>query len=251
CKNINKNITIYNLLTHSSGLIDIGSAEALKSTAKLDYNSQIENLAKEALLFEPGTKCLYTNSNFFILSLLVEYYSGETLENYLLKKVCAPLGMNTVEIETNHKIIDNLAVGYEMVDGKIVPGGFVNMDLMFGAGYSVGKIDDVYKLSLAVRERKLLKRETWDMILTPCSVGEYGLGCNVYKYNESPCCHHSGGYTGFRNLHRYFFEKDFAIGFLSNCGFGSARADVSKEIYERYFNLVDNMTYVEMDKGFV
>jgi len=98
-------ITIHNLLTHSSGVPNLGVAEILIMRASgLDEKwvpmSGLDDLflhingAKEEVAAEPGKRFFYFNTGYTLLGEIVERVSGMKYEDYVRKKILNPLKMN-------------------------------------------------------------------------------------------------------------------------------------------------------------
>lgn len=253
CKNFDKRIKVINLLQHNSGLEEVCGIKEMRVEGKVDFDKIILDLSKLPLKFEPNTKWEYLNTNYIILSLIIEHYSGLSFDKYLIENVFKPLNMNTVAFDFDNYVIENRAIGYEKFNGVIEKGKFVNTVLMSGAGASVGRLEDIKIFSNAVRDKNLLKKESWDLIFTKAESGLFGLGCYVEEENGSLCYRHTGGHIGFRILHSYFPKEEFAIIILSNtgAGFGDVRMDIRNQAYEIYFNKVRDNREIVMDKGFV
>ncbi len=83
------NITILNLLTHTSGLHDVG----LDRTAPLQ--SAINRAAAQIGRVAPGSRFLYADINFILLGELVRRVSGLPLDRFAHDMFYAPLGMQT------------------------------------------------------------------------------------------------------------------------------------------------------------
>ncbi len=85
-----KNITIHQLLIHSSGLArGIGR----KDFDQIDRDDYFKQLFKTTLLQKPGLKHRYSNAGYSILSRIIELVSGQTYETYLRKEIFLPAGM--------------------------------------------------------------------------------------------------------------------------------------------------------------
>lgn len=94
-----KDVTIQDLLNHSSGFDDEWSLLLLMTA---DMRSQVETEQVLTLLYnqpspqvEPGKGYMYNNTDFGLLRLIMEKASGENLSNFLQRKLFQPLGMNT------------------------------------------------------------------------------------------------------------------------------------------------------------
>ncbi|MBL4820933.1 MAG: beta-lactamase family protein [Gammaproteobacteria bacterium] len=105
-------ITIRQLLAHTSG---IGYAFSNKILQQLQEVGMGSDPAELPLLFEPGTRWAYGSST-RVLGLLVEAVSGESLDDFMGKRIFSPLGMidtsyvvpenKTHRVVTFHRIID-------------------------------------------------------------------------------------------------------------------------------------------------
>ena len=110
----------------------------------------------------------------------------------------------------------------------------------------------MFALARAIKHRLLLKEETWKQVLTPSTISPFGMGCTVSEWHGKKRITHNGGHTGFRTLHIYLPDEDFDIIFLSNSGYGNARADISEMIFQTFFSSDDTLTVQpEMDKGYI
>jgi CubicO group peptidase (beta-lactamase class C family) len=94
-----REITIKDLLTHTSGLVSggISATEAAKMPRKptdtlADY---IPRLAAVPLAFQPGSRWAYSpGAGFDTLGRVVEVASGQTFDAFLRQRIFEPLGMN-------------------------------------------------------------------------------------------------------------------------------------------------------------
>lgn len=113
-------IPLHSLLTHSSGLQDFGEllllARGREEVNSYSKNEILETIFKQTeLCFEPSEEENYSNSNFAILSILVERVTNQSFPNYVKENIFIPLNMGTEEIYfMNDKTASNLniAVGY-------------------------------------------------------------------------------------------------------------------------------------------
>ncbi len=248
---VDDRVTVEMLLHHISGLPEIASAESMTVERAVNLHEEVEKIAKEPLLFTPGEGTRYTNTNYILLSLIAEEFYKMPIHEYLEKVLFPEMGMHTACCDVDGHEIENLAMGYNMEDDEVSPATeYVNRALISGAGCSVGTIRDVEALHDVVKHRKILAPETWDVILTKCDINSFGMGCMVYEWNGKLVYQHNGGHVGFRLMHRYFPEEDFAIFILSNAGYGNARVDIPEKIYELWFGSSDHADLPEMDKGF-
>jgi len=121
-------ITIRNLLTHTSGLTyhwnpDLGAMykEANVAHGLLPYEGTIgdsvKRLAGLPLLFNPGDRFEYS-LGVDVLGYLVEVVSGKTLDEFLRTRVFEPLGMKDTYFYVPDNKLKQLAAAYTWYDGK-------------------------------------------------------------------------------------------------------------------------------------
>lgn len=84
------NITLHQLLTHSSGLSSYVYSGDFAETSR----KEATNLAFDAKLeFSPGTKYLYSDTGYGLLAAIVEIVSGQPFQVYLQEHLFNPVGM--------------------------------------------------------------------------------------------------------------------------------------------------------------
>src|SRR5450432_2168613 len=82
-------ITIENLLTHTSGIIDYQALDTKEANEQFFYRKDFEPkqvvdfFEKEPLDFIPGSKFAYSNSNYFLLGYIIEIISGQSYKEYM------------------------------------------------------------------------------------------------------------------------------------------------------------------------
>jgi len=84
-------ITIEQLLTHTSGLAT--NWEGSTSLNTLTRAEQLEAAVRAPQVFCPGTKVSYSNTGYWLLSLIVEAVGGEPFDEALRRRIAEPLGL--------------------------------------------------------------------------------------------------------------------------------------------------------------
>lgn len=118
-------IRIWHLLTHTSGIPALAYAEAYIRSAVgeeigtwlpiASYDDMITFLrgADEWAVARPGEKYFYLNEGYVLLGMIVEKVSGVKYEEYVRRKILAPLGMNRTYFYKSEVEKDpNVAVPY-------------------------------------------------------------------------------------------------------------------------------------------
>lgn len=116
-------ITLRDLLTHTAGLPNYPAACAdvyQKRNKTLEQTTDI--IAKEPLVFEPGTKWSYCNPGIDTLGRVIEVVSGEPYHAFLQKRVFDPLGMKSTTFYPTAEQLAKTAMIYGKKDGKLISG---------------------------------------------------------------------------------------------------------------------------------
>src|SRR5215217_8644580 len=72
----------------------------------------LEPVYKNPLLFTLGTQWRYSNSNYFLLALLIERVSGKPLASFLEQHIFQPLGMRVTRLNDSRDVIPYRVSGY-------------------------------------------------------------------------------------------------------------------------------------------
>jgi len=193
----NREVTIRDLLTHTSGIdyADIGSAKMKAIYAKAGVPSglgefkftlldRMKILGKLPLAHQPGEKFTY-GLNTDLLGCLVEVISGETLENYFQKNIFDPMGMKDTYFNLPAEKANRLAGVYtENEQKQVIPWGptFRNINPNYplakksyfsgGAGLSSTAYDYAIFLQMLLNKGKyngkqIIGRRTAELMVSP------------------------------------------------------------------------------------
>ena len=83
-------ITLHQLLTHSSGL---GDPEGIDDYDPVPLAEYVRQVLAQPLLFAPGAGYTYSNANFSLLGAIIEKLSGLSYEAFLRERLFLPAGM--------------------------------------------------------------------------------------------------------------------------------------------------------------
>lgn len=208
-----KPIRIHHLFEMTAGftydLVSPSLKQAREDTlGKCPTLQAIRYLAKEPLLFEPGTRWHYSLCH-DVLGALVEVLSGQRFEEYVKAHIFEPLGMKDSTYLPEEKELSGLApqYTYDADVQKAVLYGATNkyrLGSQFASGGAgcVSTVDDYMKFLEGLRQGKLLKQETIDLIrtnrLTETQAEEYwikrlyGYGLGVRCKKEGSICNDFG-----------------------------------------------------------
>ena len=119
----NHAITIRDLLTHTAGIPDGGppAIPDYRQTMSVPLDEVVRQLAKEPLLFQPGTQWSYSSAGIEILGRIIEVCSGEKYSDFITEHVLRPLGMKDSFFFPPADKIARIAMVYAGKDGKLAP----------------------------------------------------------------------------------------------------------------------------------
>ena len=119
----NHAITIRDLLTHTAGIQDYPGPPTIPNyaqTMSVPLDEVVRRLAKQPLLFQPGTQWSYSSPGIEILGRIIEVCSGEKYVDFITEHILQPLGMNDSFFFPPADKISRIAMVYEQQDGKLV-----------------------------------------------------------------------------------------------------------------------------------
>jgi len=120
----NHAITIRDLLTHTAGIPDAAPASIpdYEQLMNRSLEDVVHHLARQPLLFQPGTEWSYTTPGIEILGRIIEVCSGQKYEDFIATRLLRPLGMKDSFFYPTPETIPRIAMVYVEKNGKLVPG---------------------------------------------------------------------------------------------------------------------------------
>lgn len=234
---IDKRITVFHLLTHTSGVGDYIDEDAEDCNEKLQalydkypvqlwtrleyYLQMITPLSPK---FEPGGRYGYSNSGFILLGLVIEAVSGLPYQQFVQDKIIAPFKL----IHTGYYRMDSLpantALGY--MQDKDTQKWHTNIFSMPILGGSDGGLftcaEDLDTLWRAITNNKILSEEMTQSFLKPQVTidGEceksYGLGIYRNVRDGNAAYYAVGGDSGVVFFTAYFPQSKIVISAFGN-----------------------------------
>ena len=157
-----REMTIRQLLTHTSGLIDYEDVIPVGTTSQLHYPDVLPLLESEnRSYFLPGTNYRYSNSGYALLALIVERASGDNFASFLQQRIFRPLQMqHTVAFEDGVSSVANRAYGYSATNQSWTRTDQSLTSATLGDGGIYSSIDDLANWDAALYDERLLRPES-------------------------------------------------------------------------------------------
>ena len=235
-----ENITIKNLLNHTSGLPRyFWVAEHEWQQKKAPTNSEMMELlesSKAQRYFKPGRNFDYSNTGYFVLASIVEKVSGKSFSSFVKTNIFEPLDMKDSFVlnSEDNNTVDNHLDGYRLYRGwrHLKISNTVN-DAIVGDKNVYSSSKDLLKWTLGLNSGKLLSKESVNLMY---SKGEtvygrkipYGFGLRINNKDQNTIYHY-GKWNGFRTGLTQYQEDELVVIILEHTSY-NAMASLNKKV---------------------
>jgi D-alanyl-D-alanine carboxypeptidase len=198
-------ITLRELAEMRSGIVDAYSIPAVQKQSESWWSRQtplqwIAIAAKEPPLFAPGAKYNYSNTNWFLLGLVIEKVTHDTIQNEIHSRILAPMSLSHTSFPTtNWGMPTPYAHGYSL-DEKgqwIDESAVLAPSVSWAAGAMISDMGDMKRWVKAYVTGTTNGAASQRARLTCLPTGEgnlafgLGIGCSAGWYG------YTGGITGY------------------------------------------------------
>ena len=234
-------ITVHQLLSHTSGLADYSavakelSSNNFRAFKRQHFNNAeyVDFISQVPLVNEPGKQFYYSNFAYHLLCIILEDVYQKPFKEILREKICIPLKLkHTFSTDDNQTVFPNLTEAYtfQKSDSTWKRNSFIDLTLgrrIFSSS------EDLYKWGKAMNEVSWISSETLIKIqtnyikkITPNV--SYGYGWVVYEASETyrvgdleidhPYIIHGGETGSYKSMIVNINKGDWIITWLSNTG---------------------------------
>lgn len=217
-------VTIYQLLNHTSGIKSFTSEESFFKTVHeyIEQSDMLNHIKELGYIFKPGEGAEYNNSGYFILGYIIEKVSGQSYGEFLTENIFTPLKMKNTGVYKAGLNLKNDTTGYKRGYKRVVDW---DLSRAGAAGNLYSNVNDLYKWNEALFKGRVLSEESLQKAHTRSTLknGEiadfkmfnYGLGWVIRKQGSDIICH-DGRLAGFRTSMSRIPELDANVIVLSN-----------------------------------
>ncbi|MEN6484234.1 MAG: serine hydrolase domain-containing protein [Syntrophobacteraceae bacterium] len=224
-------ITLKQLLQHSSGVRDVTEVEPFKSTQGKDWTPQevVAAIAREPLDFEPGQKARYSNTGCIILGLVIEKVTGISFADFLIDRIVKPLGMTHTTLGTNSVIVPGRVSGYAYA-GKLTNAEYASLALPYASGGILSTPSDLIRLARVFRGEALISKKSVQEMFEAVVLNNgtmyqspepglrltFGYSLDSVVLNGKIIPAKTGGIAGFNSFFAYYPESRTMVALTSN-----------------------------------
>jgi len=232
-----KDVTIRNLLTHTSGYSDYAPQDYTIPawTKRKDPETLVREWAGKALDFEPGTKWQYSNTNFVLAGLIVQKVSGVPFMQFLRANVLDPLHLKEVlDLDTDHARLE--PVGYmQNALGPLRPAIPEAPGWYFADGELAMPVQSLLEWDISLMNRSLLSAASYtemetEQRLKDGSGSHYGLGVSVRMRDGRRSVSHDGEVGGFVATNLVLPDQHVAVAVFTNEEASGASGEIANKI---------------------
>lgn len=220
-----KEITIWHMLTHTSGLDDDPPGyDPFKVQADADV---IKSAYLMKLLFPPGEGWSYSNVDYFALCEIIHKVSGKPWSEFLTERLFAPTDMLSTRTTTTTNIVPHRASGYNWNKGRLE--NAENWVAVRPSGAFLSTVLDLAKWDAVLYSDRILNASIRQQMWTPVKLKDgtlkpYGFGWYSDLWQGHKRVHHGGSLPGFQSDFERFVDDELTVIVL----FNSSSGDVQK-----------------------
>jgi CubicO group peptidase (beta-lactamase class C family) len=210
-----ENITIHQLLTHTSGIISESKIDNLGDIERLYHSKErlLKFIAAQDIAFNPGERRGYSNFGYALLAMIAEEVSGKDYAVLLKEVICDPAGMKNTLVDSYTPLIKERASGYQFdYFTGYENSSIIDMSFVKGYGHLLSTAEDLHLFDQALYGDKILSEESKKLLFD--RKGQFGWEYVQFKYGKSnkeiECNQYNGSINGFgSHIQRIAKDKVF------------------------------------------
>jgi len=206
-------ITLRMMVQHRSGIPNLTNTPNFWTAPPKSSKEALERVLDLPANFEPGEDYEYSNTNYLLISLLIEKVTGDSKFQFIKKEILDPLGLKNTFGSIHDVNMDRLMSGYYVgVENDIKTADYGSM---------VATAEDVGIFLRALNDGSLFEK------------GEQEIYSSIYKYE------HTGLIPGYQSIAKYHKDIDtVVIQFNNTTNFDGYDWNLAEIIYNRVVKIV-------------
>lgn len=208
-------ITFRMMVQHRSGIPNFTDTKNFWSNPPTSKRETLERVLDLPAKFEPDEKYEYSNTNYFLISELIEKVTGQSKFEYIKKKILDPLGLKNTFASIHQVNMEKVMSGYYVgVEEDIKTTDYGSM---------LATAEDVGIFLRALNEGSIFKGD------------EENIYSSIYHYE------HTGLIPGYQSIAIYYEDIDTVIiQFTNTTNFDGYHWSLSEIMYDRILKIFRN-----------
>jgi CubicO group peptidase (beta-lactamase class C family) len=219
-------ITLRQMIHQTSGFRDFFTLLHLSGHDVADFNSP-EDIFKivvrqRGLNNIPGDEWVYSNTNYFLLGIVVKRATKKSLSEFAAEKMFQPLGMSHTLFYDDHTlVVPGRVAAYDSAPHDSFSVDWSTTYEVVGGGGLMSTVDDLLLWDRNFYSNRLGKGTLVQELQTPGVLNNgntisYAMGLDLGNYRGLPIVEHGGGLFGYRAELLRFPEQKFSVICLCN-----------------------------------
>ena len=219
-------VTIRQLLNHTSGIPEYTTQPGFFSKfAPLNLSDAelLQLVSDKPFNFEPGTDWRYTNTNYYLLGMVVAKASGQPYAAFMQDEFFTPLGLAQTRHGSESAIIPQRAQGYSFDPNTLSHSNdaAISMNVPGGGGGLVSSAGDLVRWQIALTNGRAIRPASFEqMIGSPVKTARedslYGFGVSIDRRDGQRVIGHGGGINGFSSVLSWLPDSGLRVAVISN-----------------------------------
>lgn len=240
-------ITVAHLLGHRSGIHNFTNDEdyqAWNTQAKTE-EEMLEIIENGGSDFPPDSIAKYSNSNYVLLSYILEKTYSKTYSELLQEQITKPLGLIDTYVFGEINTANNECKSYRYSSSESwTLEAETDYTIPLGAGAITSSPTDLTRFANALFGGKLLKTESLEQMMS--MKDGYGMGLFEFPFYNHLGYGHTGGIDGFKSVFSHFPEDSISYAFTSNgsnYNINNISIAILSAVYNKPYEIPEFTTY--------
>lgn len=219
-------VTLRQMIHQTSGFRDFFTLLTLSGHDVLDFNSPEEIFKivarQRGLNNVPGDEWIYSNTNYFLLGIVVKRATKKSLSEFAAEKMFQPLGMSHTLFYDDHTlVVPGRVAAYDSGPHDSFRVDWSTTYEVVGGGGLMSTVDDLLLWDRNFYSNRLGKGTLVQELQTPGVLNNgnkisYAMGLDLGNYRGLPIVEHGGALFGYRTELLRFPEQKFSVICLCN-----------------------------------
>ncbi len=241
-------VTLRQMIHQTSGFRDFFTLLSLSGRDVADFNSP-EDIFKivarqKELNNVPGEEWIYSNTNYFLLGMIVKRATKKSLAEFAAENIFRPLHMSHTLFYDDHTlVVPGRVAAYDSGPHDSFRVDWSTTYELVGGGGLMSTVDDLLLWDRNFYTNRLGKGTLVQELQTPGVLNNgseisYAMGLDLGNYRGLPVVEHGGALFGYRTEFLRFPEQEFTVTCLCNIA-DAVPENLAREVADLY--LADNL----------